>query len=78
MKGYDEDDGAKNIGNKHPISDFREMMNNWREDLVEKAIKQMKGRIIELIEESVEGSNVDKILECFRVLWEGCVFEEES
>lgn len=38
----------------------------------------MKGRIIELIEESVEGSNSEKILECFRVLREGCVFEEES
>ena len=38
----------------------------------------MKGWILELIDDSIEGSNTEKILECIWVLREGCIFEEES
>lgn len=41
IKNNVDDSVPWNISNNHPISDFWEMINYWKEDLVEVAIKQM-------------------------------------
>ena len=77
LKNRDDEPIVKKISNNHPISDFKEMMNYKKEDLVENAIKQMQGRILEFIKNSVDGSLFEKALECLRILKEGCIDEEE-
>lgn len=37
----------------------------------------MKGRIIEMIESSIDGSNKEKAIECVKVLREAAIEEEE-
>ena len=77
LKNRDDEPIVKKISMNHPISDFKEMMNYKKEDLVENAVKQLQGRILEFIKNSVDGSLFEKALECLRVLREGCVDEEE-
>lgn len=50
MEGKDDEDVPKKISKNHPISDFREMLNYRNEDLFESAVKQMKGRINDMID----------------------------
>jgi hypothetical protein len=77
LKNKDDDPVTRNISSNHPISDFREMINYRREDLVEPAIKQMQAMIVDLVKNSIEFSFFEKASECLAVLREGCVQEEE-
>ena len=77
LKNKDDDPVTRNISSNHPISDFREMINYRREDLVEPAIKQMQAMIVDLIKNSIEFSFFEKASECLIVLREGCLQEEE-
>ena len=72
-----DDEAIKDISKHHPISDFREMLRNKKEDLVEKAIHQLKALIIELIKSSNGTTSFSKALELVLVLREGCVQEDE-
>jgi len=77
LKNKDDDPVTRNISSNHPISDFREMINYRREDLVEPAIKQMQAMIVDLVKNSIEFSFFEKANECLAVLREGCIQEEE-
>ena len=75
----DKDDSApKDIGASHPISDFRDMLDYRKEDLVAKAVKQMQARILELVRVSVDGSLFDKALDCLAALRDGTIREGEA
>jgi ATP-dependent DNA helicase 2 subunit 2 len=77
LKNKDDDQITKNISLNHPISDFREMINYRKEDLVETAIKQMQAIVLDLVKGSVEGSFYEKAYDCLLVMRDGCVQEEE-
>ena len=47
-------------------------------DLVDKAIDQMKERIVSLVNDSIRDQLYPKALECLVALRNGCVQEEES
>lgn len=77
--GQDKDDSVpKEVSANHPVSDFKEMIDYRREDLVMRAIKQMEARIVEMIRNSVDGSFFEKALECLTVLRQGSVREGEA
>lgn len=75
--GDDSDNYIREISLLHPISDFKEMMSNRREDLVNSAVAQMEAIILRLIDESTDGSHYSKAIDCLIVLREGCLVEEE-
>lgn len=79
LKNKDKNDEPiiRHVSANHPISDFRDMLSNRREDLVEQAIKQMQARIIDTVRNAVSDSQYEKAIECLKVLREGCVNEEE-
>ncbi|XP_041021751.1 ATP-dependent DNA helicase 2 subunit KU80 [Juglans microcarpa x Juglans regia] len=66
------------IGDLTPVQDFETMMS--RRDSPEwigKAIKDMKNKIFDLVEDSYEGDNYPKALECLVALRKGCILEQE-
>ena len=71
------DEAPDGVSKNHPISDFKAMLQYRKEDLVDKAISQMQEVIVDLVNESVDGSLIDKIVECIKVLRLGCLNEEE-
>ncbi|XP_019447234.1 PREDICTED: ATP-dependent DNA helicase 2 subunit KU80-like isoform X1 [Lupinus angustifolius] len=69
---------AENIGDLTPAQDFEAMISRrdspgW----VVKVIKDMKNKIFDLVEDSHEGDNYPKALECLVVLRKGCILEQE-
>ena len=76
-KNKDDEPRINKISKEHPISDFRDMLSNRTEDLVDAAVKQMQVRIVEMVRNSIKDSGFEKALECLRVLREGCINEEE-
>ena len=63
---------VENIGNMTPVQDFENMMScrdgpEW----IGEAIKDMKMRIFDLVEDSFEGDNYPKALECLVALRKG-------
>ncbi|KAK1394041.1 ATP-dependent DNA helicase 2 subunit KU80 [Heracleum sosnowskyi] len=69
---------VEKIGVYNPVQDFESMMlrrdgTEW----VNKAITDMKSIIWELIEDSFEGDNFQKVLECLIALRKGCILEQE-
>lgn len=69
---------AENIGNLTPVQDFVAMLSRRdNPDWVSKAIKGMKNKIYDLVEDSYEGDNYDKAVEYLVALRKGCVLEQE-
>ncbi|RYR71038.1 hypothetical protein Ahy_A02g005336 isoform F [Arachis hypogaea] len=67
-----------NIGDLTPVQDFEAMFaRRDNPDWVVKAIDAMKNKIHDLIEDSHEGDNNSKGLECLAALRKGCVNEQE-
>ena len=73
----DDDIVIREVTQLHPISDFKSMMSNRSEDLVDSAINQMNTVVLRLVEESINGSHYNKAIDCLLVLREGCLDEEE-
>ena len=67
----------RQVSANHPISDFRDMLSNRKEDLVDQAVRQMQIRIIEMVKNAVSDANYERAIECLRVLREGCINEDE-
>lgn len=70
--------GTYDVGHIHPAQDFRDMLARRDVDLVDKAISQMKERVIRLVDDSIRDQLYPKALECIRVLRQGCIQEEEA
>ncbi|XP_016184209.1 ATP-dependent DNA helicase 2 subunit KU80 [Arachis ipaensis] len=67
-----------NIGDLTPVQDFEAMFaRRDNPDWVVKAIDAMKNKIHDLIEDSHEGDNNSKALECLAALRKGCINEQE-
>ncbi|XP_062091522.1 ATP-dependent DNA helicase 2 subunit KU80 [Humulus lupulus] len=69
---------VEEIRNATPIQDFEAMISRrdspkW----VDKAITDMKNKIFNLIEDSHNGDNYPKTVECLAALRKGCVLEQE-
>lgn len=69
---------VEKIGDSNPVKDFESMMlrrdgTEW----VNKAITDMKSIIWQLITDSFEGDNFQKVLECLIALRKGCILEQE-
>ncbi|XP_004306918.1 PREDICTED: ATP-dependent DNA helicase 2 subunit KU80 [Fragaria vesca subsp. vesca] len=66
------------IGDSAPVQDFEAMMSRRDSpEWVGKAIKDMKNKIHDLVEDSHEGDNYPKALECLIALRKGCILEQE-
>lgn len=68
---------VKKIGDLTPVQDFEALISrrdslNW----VVKAINEMKNKILDLVEDSHEGDNYPKALECLVALRKGCILEQ--
>ncbi|XP_061371049.1 ATP-dependent DNA helicase 2 subunit KU80 isoform X2 [Gastrolobium bilobum] len=69
---------VENIGDLTPVQDFEAMISRRDSpDWVVKAIKDMKNKIFDLVEDSHEGDNYPKALECLVALRKGCILEQE-
>lgn len=69
---------VKKIGDSNPVQDFESMMlrrdgTEW----VNKAIADMKSIILQLITDSFEEDNFEKVLDCLIALRKGCILEQE-
>ncbi|KAI4356806.1 hypothetical protein L6164_000794 [Bauhinia variegata] len=68
----------ENIGDLTPVQDFEAILSRRDSpDWVIKAIKDMKNKIFDLVEDSHEGDNYPKALECLVALRKGCILEQE-
>ncbi|KAF5466965.1 hypothetical protein F2P56_016842 [Juglans regia] len=66
------------IGDLNPVQDFETMMSRRDgPEWIGKAIKDMKNKIFDLVEDSYEGDNYPKALECLVALRKGCILEQE-
>lgn len=68
---------VEKIGDLTPVQDFEALISrrdspNW----VVKAINEMKNKIFDLVEDSHEGDNYPKALECLVALRKGCILEQ--
>lgn len=69
---------VEKIGDLTPVQDFETMMSRRDgPEWVGKAIKDMKNKIFDLVEDSHEGDNYPKALECLVALRKGCILEQE-
>ncbi|RDX72569.1 ATP-dependent DNA helicase 2 subunit KU80, partial [Mucuna pruriens] len=69
---------VEKIGDLTPVQDFEALISRRDSPLwVVKAITDMKNKIFDLVEDSHEGDNYPKALECLVVLRKGCVLEQE-
>lgn len=69
---------VEEIGRLTPIQDFETLMNRRDSpEWISKAIKGMQNRVFDLVEDSFEGDNYVKALECLRSLRKGCILEQE-
>uniref|UniRef100_A0A2N9EDU9 ATP-dependent DNA helicase 2 subunit KU80 n=1 Tax=Fagus sylvatica TaxID=28930 RepID=A0A2N9EDU9_FAGSY len=67
-----------NIGDLTTVQDFENMMSRRDgPEWIGKAIKDMKNRIFDMVENSFEGDNYPKALECLVALRKGCILEQE-
>ncbi|KAG2729622.1 hypothetical protein I3760_01G259500 [Carya illinoinensis] len=66
------------IGDLTPVQDFETLMSRRDgPEWIGKAIKDMKNKIFDLVEDSYEGDNYPKALECLVALRKGCILEQE-
>ncbi|GAU38607.1 hypothetical protein TSUD_266470, partial [Trifolium subterraneum] len=69
---------VEKIGDLTPVQDFEAMISRRDSpDWVLKAIKDMKNKIFDIVEDSHEGDNYPKALECLVALRKGCILEQE-
>lgn len=69
---------VETIGDVTPVQDFEAMISRRDSpEWVSKAIFGMKNKIFDLVENSYEGENYAKALECLVALRKGCVIEQE-
>ena len=71
------DGGTSDVGSIDPVKDFEKMISRRDVDLVDKAIEQMKERILQLLNDSVKDQLYPKAFGCVEALRVGCVQEEE-
>ena len=70
---------VEKIGESTPVQDFESMMlRRDGADWVSKAIADMKSIIMQLVTDSFEGDNFQKVLECLIALRKGCILEQVS
>lgn len=68
---------VEKIGDSSPVQDFEAMMSRRDSpDWVSKAIQDMKNKIYSLVENSYDGDNHGKALECLLALRKGCILEQ--
>jgi ATP-dependent DNA helicase 2 subunit 2 len=77
MKDHNKKSVPDQISQNYAVTDFNAMIEYKSEDLVDKAVKQMKSIIIDIVKASLSGSHFAKALECMKALRRGCVVEEE-
>eukprot|EP00026_Physarum_polycephalum_P002636 Phypoly_transcript_02644.p1 GENE.Phypoly_transcript_02644~~Phypoly_transcript_02644.p1 ORF type:complete len:733 (-),score=115.46 Phypoly_transcript_02644:534-2660(-) len=70
--------GTNDVGSINPVQDFKDMISRRDVDLVEKAVEQMKGRILQLVNDSINTQFYGKAIECLKALREGCLFFAEG
>jgi hypothetical protein len=68
---------TSDVGPINPEQDFN-MLARRDVDLVDKAVEQMRGRIKQLVEESVGSQLYDKAIRCMSTLRNGCIIEDEN
>ncbi|XP_057501213.1 ATP-dependent DNA helicase 2 subunit KU80 isoform X1 [Actinidia eriantha] len=69
---------VEKVGDSTPVQDFEAMMSRRDSpEWVNKAIKDMKNKIFDLVEDSCEGDTYQKALECLVSLRKGCILEQE-
>eukprot|EP01113_Clastostelium_recurvatum_P048652 TRINITY_DN8908_c0_g1_i3.p1 TRINITY_DN8908_c0_g1~~TRINITY_DN8908_c0_g1_i3.p1 ORF type:complete len:744 (-),score=183.33 TRINITY_DN8908_c0_g1_i3:59-2119(-) len=69
---------TSDVGSVNPVQDFKTMLGRRDVDLVDKAIMQMKQRILQLVNDSIKDQFYEKAFACLQALREGCVKESES
>eukprot|EP01105_Mastigella_eilhardi_P010054 TRINITY_DN2353_c0_g1_i3.p1 TRINITY_DN2353_c0_g1~~TRINITY_DN2353_c0_g1_i3.p1 ORF type:complete len:753 (-),score=192.03 TRINITY_DN2353_c0_g1_i3:99-2321(-) len=69
--------GVTAVGSVTPVKDFEEMMQRRDVDLVIDAVTQLRKRIMQLINDSIQDTYYGKTLECVVALRKGCVMEDE-
>ena len=68
---------VEKIGDLTPVQDFEAMMSRRDgPEWVGKAIKDLKNKIFDMVEDSHEGDNYPKALECLVALRKGCILEQ--
>lgn len=68
---------VEKIGDLTPVQDFEAMISRRDSpDWVVKAIKDMKDKIFDMVEDSHEGDNYPKALDCLVALRKGCILEQ--
>ena len=68
---------VEKVGDSTPVQDFEAMMSRRDSpEWVNKAIKNMKNKIFDLVEDSCEGDTYQKALECLVSLLKGCILEQ--
>ncbi|XP_076914550.1 ATP-dependent DNA helicase 2 subunit KU80-like [Bidens hawaiensis] len=69
---------VETLGDLTSVADFEAMISRRDSpEWVSKAIFAMKNKILDLVENSLEGDNYPKALECLIALRKGCVIEQE-
>ncbi|GFY94271.1 Ku80 family protein [Actinidia rufa] len=69
---------VEKVGDSTPVQDFEAMMSRRDSpEWVNKAIKDMKNKIFDLVEDSCDGDTYQKALECLVSLRKGCILEQE-
>ncbi|XP_034708615.1 ATP-dependent DNA helicase 2 subunit KU80-like isoform X6 [Vitis riparia] len=69
---------VKKIGDSTPIQDFEAMMSHTESpEWVGKAIKEMKNKIFDLVQNSNERDNHLKALDCLVAFRKGCILEQK-
>ncbi|CAL5211059.1 unnamed protein product [Lathyrus oleraceus] len=69
---------VEKIGDSTPVQDFEAMISRRDSpDWVLKAINDMKNKIFDMVEDSHEGDNYAKAVECLVALRKGCILEQE-
>jgi ATP-dependent DNA helicase 2 subunit 2 len=66
------------VGDVDPAGDFRAMMNNRTEDLVDRALAELRLAITGLVDTSLRDLKYARALECLRAMRECCVQDSES
>eukprot|EP00742_Colponemidia_sp_Colp-10_P004962 GILJ01005302.1.p1 GENE.GILJ01005302.1~~GILJ01005302.1.p1 ORF type:complete len:723 (-),score=144.13 GILJ01005302.1:98-2182(-) len=69
---------VRNVGTVDPVTNFKKMLSDRRQDLVSEALSQMKEVILKLVEDSIRDQLFSKASDCVQALRDGCVAEGES
>lgn len=68
---------VEKVGDSNPVEDFEAMISRRDSpEWVSKGIQSMKDKIFNLVEQSFEGDNYQRALECLVALRKGCILEQ--